>query len=956
MAITRQRGDRTTVITPKLGVVKSSASNLGDIIEGIGKIGETLSLQKLEVLDEQWKSDFKVNTDKFLYDATNRQLDSADPDLNAMQNEILGYKDSLLVNAPERYKNYISSYVDQKSLAKFNTVKNHADKILIKNQYDNVNTEAQRIVQDITSNFASIDLAVDPQNLEQVALDTDVIALGITNDISDYNKSLDVLAQLDPYNFGEKEINENLDNLFVALEQARYTAIKTSLYKNINFSDPDVLQQIENADKLAAELDIAYSKGELFKSAPNITSDDVANIINNSNEQASNIKGLYQAQIDVANQNLKYQQSQSINTLRNTIEVTSVNNIKQLLLTGEPALENLIKSYNLEEDSALINTMVQKMAFLNILKDEDIDINQLSIYSKVLKENNIGLFKDDKELKDFLVDYKVASIELTNANYDALQFINEFSLPSDQRSAQTNSLLDIMITENIVPSIMYDYLNQTNSIITNPEFNPTGENEGLTIIRSVQFLEFLTQENPLAIQSFNEEIDMGFYNFALKMGGSAYLQVAGVNNAVKLYQQQKEKIDKDITFINNEIEKFIIDNDTIEESFTNILVEHVVKNTTENQIWLDLWNSVQGEQGFPYAESLPIDAFIQNREVPLLITDTDPNIVEKGFVGLTNNAAALIDNVLPGQPFTSTNAKIFFQFAPEARDFLNNIIYTKLSNSMDLSDFVDNPDRAKDTAEKLVPDILEYAFQQLYLNNYSISSLSSDLAQPTLMKDGIETQMVKAGYSQKDAGYYLATQVKIALTDMQNSESLKGDKQWFMDNLGFLYAPDGDYVEPTVRDIYNQLDSFQFKPVPGGEADETQYLIFIRNPNSSFHGQSLQNERETYKMEIDSASVFDPDAPKTFSDIKYVRHSTIIQDKNSFINKAFPFMPRYMQRNLLEIFDSGRPITDPILEPFAQFVTLGHYDWENLRDEYDKYIDNQLPPREEEFVPEVALQ
>ena len=51
-----------------------------------------------------------------------------------------------------------------------------------------------------------------------------------------------------------------------------------------------------------------------------------------------------------------------------------------------------------------------------------------------------------------------------------------------------------MITENIVPSIMYDYLNQTNSIITNPEFNPTGENEGLTIIRSVQFLEFLTQE------------------------------------------------------------------------------------------------------------------------------------------------------------------------------------------------------------------------------------------------------------------------------------------------------------------------------------------------------------------------------------------------------------------------------------------------------------------------------
>ena len=131
-----QRGDRTTVVTPKLGVVKSSKSNIGDIIQGIGEMTEKLTLNKIEVLDEQWKTQFKSDTDTFLYDVTNQQLDSADPDLQSMKTQIVSYKDTLLQNSPERYKNYIANYIDQKSLAKFNTVKNHADKILIKNTYD----------------------------------------------------------------------------------------------------------------------------------------------------------------------------------------------------------------------------------------------------------------------------------------------------------------------------------------------------------------------------------------------------------------------------------------------------------------------------------------------------------------------------------------------------------------------------------------------------------------------------------------------------------------------------------------------------------------------------------------------------------------------------------------------------------------------------------------------------
>jgi hypothetical protein len=189
---------------------------------------------------------------------------------------------------------------------------------------------------------------------------------------------------------------------------------------------------------------------------------------------------------------------------------------------------------------------------------------------------------------------------------------------------------------------------------------------------------------------------------------------------------------------------------------------------------------------------------------------------------------------------------------------------------------------------------------------------------------------------------------------MQNSEKLKGDKQWFMDNLGFLYAPNGEYKEPTVRDIYEVLEDFQFKPIGGGNTPE--YLIFIKNPNATFHGMPLQSDEESYTFDVEPVTFnIDPDSPKTFSDVKYLRHSTILQDKNSFINKALPFLPRHMKRELMEIFELGRPITDTLLEPFAEFVTLGHYDWENLRQEYDKYIDTQLITDPEE-PPEVALQ
>ena len=83
-------------------------------------------------------------------------------------------------------------------------------------------------------------------------------------------------------------------------------------------------------------------------------------------------------------------------------------------------------------------------------------------------------------------------------------------------------------------------------------------------------------------------------------------------------------------------------------------------------------------------------------------------------------------------------------------------------------------------------------------------------------------------------------------------------------------------------------------------------------------------------------------------------YSDIINNKSSFFNKTFGALPKSGRRKILELFGSGRELTDEALEPLSEFITFGNYNWETLKEEYDKYIDRQTPAYQGK--PEVALQ
>ncbi|BCV03406.1 MAG: hypothetical protein CM15mV66_370 [uncultured marine virus] len=96
------------------------------------------------------------------------------------------------------------------------------------------------------------------------------------------------------------------------------------------------------------------------------------------------------------------------------------------------------------------------------------------------------------------------------------------------------------------------------------------------------------------------------------------------------------------------------------------------------------------------------------------------------------------------------------------------------------------------------------------------------------------------------------------------------------------------YRELTAkRDIYEAIEDFQFKPIGGKNTAE--YLTFIKIQIQHIMGCYYKViKKKSYVMEVEPVTeTIDSDSPKTFDDIKYLRHSSILQDKNSFINKAF---------------------------------------------------------------------
>jgi len=956
------RGKRSSLVSGNISVNKSQTSGLGAGLEAFGQTALKIAEQQAAVMDEIWKGDFKVKTAKFLNDLSIEQEGMDMPDLASAQQQILGYKEQLINSSSTRYSKYIENYLDLKGIDTLDGLRKRSNAIMFNNVSGSINNQLNSIKVDA---FNSINKTLEnPDILTSFDFRNEVENKfnNLSLDINDIN--FDSAKSLDPIQYNDAFIKSKVDKTFLDLENIRMYGLAMSFYKGVNFTN---VEEVQLANQAVNEFRENYKTGNELRLSKSFGINEVNSVLETFDKNVQQIIESNEAEINLGNRSLAFENQDEIQALKDTVSQSSINNLKTLILTPRSVFKNSMMNYELDTDTDLVSTLNQKYALIDALKVTDVDINKTSFYNNLLRENNITLFKNDEELKLFLENYKVAQIQLADEGYSIERFSGEYRLPSNERSNATNDILDMIINENVVPSFIADSLKETSNIITSPKM---AEENPDKIIRNMQLIEFILQDNPLAQSNLTEKgVDLSFYNMLDALSGestvTSFLATNGVGDSVQFYQDNKKIISDNMEEIMTNITNLIEDkhaDDEIRSGFSNILTDYIVKDTAVNKMWMDAWNSLQGNEDFQYSENMPMDSLVQFRKGVFTPQGADSDIIVKGFVGLSNNASALIDKVLPGQPFLSTNANIFFEFKPEVRQFLDSIIYTQLSNSMDMSLFKTDPNKAEEIVEKKLPLILQNAVQKMSDNNFSVSSMSSDTGSPVLMKHGIETSLVDSGYNGKDGAMYLASQVKVALVDYQRQKEVElGDKperfeivkKELMDDLPFLYNPKGDYREPSVEDIYDNLDLIQFKPVEG--ANTPEYLIMFRDPGSSMKGMPLQDGTESYTIEIDPViKEIDADVPRTMDDIKYLLHSDIINNKSSFFNKTFGALPKSGRRQILELFGSGRELTDEALEPLSEFITFGNYNWETLKEEYDKYIDRQTPAYQGR--PEVALQ
>lgn len=956
------RGKRSSLVSGNISVNKSQTSGLGSAVQAFGQTALKIAEQQAAVMDEIWKGDFKVKTAKFLNDLSVEQEGMDMPDLTSAQQQILGYKEQLISSSSTRYSKYIENYLDLKGIDTLDGLRKRSNAIMFNNVSGSINNQLNSIKVDA---FNSINKILEnPDILTSFDFRNEIENKfnNLSLDINDIN--FDSAKSLDPIQYNDAFIKSKVDTTFLDLENIRMYGLAMSFYKGVDFTN---VEEVQLANQTVNEFRENYKTGNELRLSKSFGIDEVNSVLEIFDKNVQQIIESNEAEINLGNRSLAFENQDEIQALKDTVSQSSINNLKTLILTPRSVFKNSMMNYELDTDTDLVSTLNQKYALIDALKVTDVDINKTSFYNNLLRENNITLFKNDGELKLFLENYKVAQIQLADEGYSIERFSGEYRLPSNERSNATNDILDMIINENVVPSFIADSLKETSNIITSPKMAEENPDQ---IIRNMQLIEFILQGNALAQGNLTEKgVDLSFYNMLDALSGessvTSFLATNGVGDSVKFYQDNKKIISDNMEEIMTNITNLIEDkhaDDEIRSGFSNILTDYIVKDTAVNKMWMDAWNSLQGNEDFQYSEKMPMDSLVQFRKGVFTPQGADSDILVKGFVGLSNNASALIDKVLPGQPFLSTNANIFFEFKPEVRQFLDSIIYTQLSNSMDMSLFKTDPNKAEEIVEKKLPLILQNAIQKMSDNNFSVSSMSSDTGSPVLMKHGVETSLVDSGYNGKDGAMYLASQVKVALVDYQrqkevefkdNPERFEIVKKELMDDLPFLYNPKGDYREPSVEDIYDNLDLIQFKPVEGSNTPE--YLIMFRDPGSSMKGMPLQDGTESYTIEIDPViKEIDADVPRTMDDIKYLLHSDIINNKSSFFNKTFGALPKSGRRKILELFGSGRELTDEVLEPLSEFITFGNYNWETLKEEYDRYIDRQTPAYQGK--PEVALQ
>ena len=954
-----EKGNRTTLLNQNTGVVQPSYSQFGAALQKMGETAFKINQFQAEIMDEEYKTNFKTDVEKFYSEINEKYLNSPNPDMSAMKTEITSYRNKLLEEAPKRFDNYISNYVDQRSLDSFNKVKSYAEKLLNKKASDNI-LKNENLITGLAFEKTQDILNDDSLSLENKQIALTAVMATLTPHITDYSKQLSVYSKQNPLEFSEYDQELKTNKLLSGLESLLYGSQIEALAESVNWSDQESIDLFE---KQYGQYRQDYIDGKIVRSKKNMTSEEINNAIEVGDEIVKNIKNIKTTEIDFAERNNNLKKQNDITTFKNLVNGYNSKSIAfQSTLTSQ-----VVDQFELQYETGN-NELLTKAKNLNKVYEflggqgRNLNAANYGVLYSTLEEEGINPFKNIDEFKSYMKNYKVHKAEIVDEymkeeSYTPETFFNEYLKLPEEQSNTTKAHLEVL-KEGEVPDFVKDDFKQVQFITTKSEID---QNDSNILLDKYQFYKYINGENPDINGKFDVK-DIEFFVYLDSLGGIPTTEAIGMPELVRMFQKNndvkrnnKDAYEKYINGILNDSDFYNGINDYLAVQ----IADDVANVRGINVGWTDLWNSFNGNPNTDLSRENPFKEYIvpkgeRNFE--------DLGGLTKAILGISGEFATVADAVLPGDFFKTKFADFFLDIDPTVKADLLQFIKTSLPQYVDVGLYnpdSDNNDVFKTQMAEAIPKITYQYLTSLSNKGYSVSSLADRNGQGKLVKFGVENELAKLGYSGEDSYRYLAVQIKTLLGGYEQSDVIDGlDRDvWLSENMPFLYMDKGEFRLPTIENIMEALSNneFNIKTIEG--KNQPEYKIYTNSPNSllnemplgAFGDEVLTLDAPDIGMRPGETPILLPQVYEKYLDKYVASQDNLLSNLPVKVQKEIYRFLQFGVYGSRSLSDAVLGFVEEKLEGNPIFELLGgvnisnmvekDYDWKSIKELHDQFME-----------------
>lgn len=654
MALTSgERKSKSTVssIQSRMGVV--DAANVGTPLslaaEGASAVLDVFAERQANIEEVAWKTDFKLKSRETLNNLARQHFD--DPD--AFTKATNTYRDSLISEAPNRFKNYAKEYIG-------NLAFEYGDNIWQE-------AKAQKTILEVTNwstNYKDFVASRNSDIMNKPASDfqdywTQSLLPEMSDTMADYEKlynsyDASIQSQLQTTFGTPDEFNKALE---LGFETQRLISLAAKDLNAAQAMDTAFIQQMggipENYETEVSKVLKQYQQwGLKYLDKPNHDTDDASVFIGTNREDRAGIITSVEKYIDSWNNvNQKNVEKQNIILSQNKEEVVidTIAQIEDGFTRSTEDIRVIANQNNLSQDQLdrlldvnTLTTQVQDIAksistysqtesgsYKVNANMSEFDVNQL-IFNRTKYLNDLGVEITQQELKDKAMMQQMFSIisstpefdnNITQSVFNNMDLGTVVASGATANNVVTNSLVELSKIYGQVPSTLENYFSSMDSF----NFEVQADRQQLRNMAEFAHNLSITKGRPLAfgdsegnknfanLVELHKELqkvgrlDMGIANLTEKQINDLNLDVGEYEKLIiekwvsKTYPEQTI-LDEKITFMNT----------VIEDSGTdfNRMMENFFEDEQEDGPW---W-------GFGFADT---DLLTGNNEFNIMGRDRD---------------------------------------------------------------------------------------------------------------------------------------------------------------------------------------------------------------------------------------------------------------------------------------------------------------------------------------------